>query len=216
MAEPTPEQLATWPAPNSHNPQQLVTTMLGLEIGITALAAGVLISRFYARISITHALGIDDWTMGAAFVRLALLCNRKRTDILVVQLFDIPTILLHCLASRYGMGYHIWDVSTLGWATPQWTNFTKVSMPFLLLISHKPLSHLYSGLHFDYPANFRQLAYLALVFFPAAVCLTKLSICFGYRRIFPDRTDRLLINGAMVVLICQCIATTGVTVFMCE
>jgi hypothetical protein len=59
-------------------------------------------------------------------------------------------------------------------------------------------------------------AYLALVFFPAAVCLTELSICSGYRRIFQDKTDRLLINGAMVVLVCQCISATGVTVFMCE
>jgi hypothetical protein len=68
MAEPMPEQIASWPAPNYDNPQQLATTMLGLEIGLTVLAACVLIARFYTRLFVKHAHGIDDWIMGAAFV----------------------------------------------------------------------------------------------------------------------------------------------------
>ncbi|KAF2663235.1 hypothetical protein BT63DRAFT_380313 [Microthyrium microscopicum] len=93
MTYPTEEEWNNWPAPNFVNPQSRKPIVIGVEIPITVIAATVVIARFYARTYIKHVLGWDDWLMMGAMI-----CA-------------IAITILHCLATQYATGLHLWDVA---------------------------------------------------------------------------------------------------------
>lgn len=94
MQLPPASVLASWPTPNYDNPTHVRGPELIIVAGIFfPLAVLMVILRFFTRIRISKAFGIDDVFLLAA----------------LVPTFAIT--VLTCLAmTRWGWNRHIWDV----------------------------------------------------------------------------------------------------------
>lgn len=68
MASATPEEIASWPAPNFDHPENRGPILLGLTAPFMALVVVFTAMRFYGKGVLRQALGIDDWVMLAAGV----------------------------------------------------------------------------------------------------------------------------------------------------
>lgn len=99
LTAPTATDVRSWPAPNFIDPQSREWIVIGVEAPLTFLAAVVVVARFYARTCIKRVLGWDDWLMMAAMVLSTI------------------TTILHCLATQYAAGLHIWDIR-YSWVAP--------------------------------------------------------------------------------------------------
>jgi hypothetical protein len=71
MAAATPEEMASWPAPNFEDPERRGGIVISMAAPTLTLVVVVAAMRFYGRGVLRHALGKDDWMMFAAAVRLA-------------------------------------------------------------------------------------------------------------------------------------------------
>ncbi|KAF2639815.1 hypothetical protein P280DRAFT_50006 [Massarina eburnea CBS 473.64] len=89
--EATPEQMATWPAPNFDNPDSLRGLVIGLTVPSIALVIVVMAIRLYSKGVLRQALRLDDHIMLAAAITSIPVC----------------AIALHSL--NYGLALHIWD-----------------------------------------------------------------------------------------------------------
>jgi hypothetical protein len=65
----TPEEMASWPAPNFDNPQSCSPVLIGLTAPTMALVFVFTGVRFYGKGILRNALGLDDWIMLVAAVR---------------------------------------------------------------------------------------------------------------------------------------------------
>ena len=70
MSGATPEEKASWPAPNFENPESRGSIVIGMAVPTMVLVVVFGTMRFYGRGVLRHALGMDDWMMFAAAVRL--------------------------------------------------------------------------------------------------------------------------------------------------
>jgi len=69
MPAPTPEQMASWPAPNHINPSTHVTVTLGSLIAGMILAIVFVVARIYTRIKVLkRRIQVDDWIIIAGTV----------------------------------------------------------------------------------------------------------------------------------------------------
>jgi hypothetical protein len=71
MAVATPEEMASWPAPNYEDPDTRACIVIGMAAPTLALVIVFAIMRGYGRGVLRHALGRDDWMMLVATVRLS-------------------------------------------------------------------------------------------------------------------------------------------------
>jgi hypothetical protein len=71
MTVATPEEMASWPAPNFEDPERRGGIVIGMAVPTLALVVIFTAMRFYGRGVLRHALGKDDWMMFVAAVRLA-------------------------------------------------------------------------------------------------------------------------------------------------
>ena len=68
MSAATPDQIASWPAPNYVNPESRGPIVLGLATPSMVLVVIFTGMRFYGKGVLRQALGLDDWIMLAAAV----------------------------------------------------------------------------------------------------------------------------------------------------
>lgn len=88
-----PEVIATFPKPNFINPETHGPGLIIVGILFNCLGAIIIATRFYARIFITRALGIDDW--------------------LILVAFAFGTALTALVIEgnvKYYNGHHVWDI----------------------------------------------------------------------------------------------------------
>ena len=69
MFDPTPQEMASWPAPNYVNPHILVPAVYGVTITFTGLMLPFIFTRIYMRLRSQGLLGIDDYIIIGAAVR---------------------------------------------------------------------------------------------------------------------------------------------------
>ncbi|PVH93865.1 hypothetical protein DM02DRAFT_540645 [Periconia macrospinosa] len=95
MKWPSPEEIASWPAPNYVNPETRGSLVLGVNVTFSTLVVLFITVRFYSRVFMVKALGVDDWVM------------------LVAAIASIATSIMMCVstAPRFLTGYHIWDLT---------------------------------------------------------------------------------------------------------
>lgn len=72
-------------APPAAAPESRVPVILGVNIGLMALAFAFIFSRFYTRYVVLNRLGYDDWLALVAFVRPPL-CATSSEDTLETDL----------------------------------------------------------------------------------------------------------------------------------
>jgi hypothetical protein len=96
MPAPTLQEMALWPAPNYINPHTLVPAVYGATIAFTVLMLPFVFARMHTRLRSRGHLGIDDYIILGAAV------------------FSVGSVVLAILATKYGLGYLIWDVK------PEW------------------------------------------------------------------------------------------------
>jgi len=89
MAAATPEEMASWPAPNFEDPERRDGIVIGMAAPTLALVVVIATMRFYGRGVLRNALGKDDWMMFAAAVRLAQYSTLQRSSWLVPNLCSI-------------------------------------------------------------------------------------------------------------------------------
>jgi hypothetical protein len=69
MLAPTPQEMASWPAPNYINPHTLVPAVYGVTITFTVLMLPFIFARIRMRLRVKGSLGIDDYIILGAAVR---------------------------------------------------------------------------------------------------------------------------------------------------
>lgn len=72
MATVTPEQLASWPAPNYVDPDTRIGLVLGIEIPFVVVTVAIIVARMVAPIYTSRRLEIEDWLMSFACVGISL------------------------------------------------------------------------------------------------------------------------------------------------
>ncbi|KAK2784250.1 hypothetical protein FQN53_008690 [Emmonsiellopsis sp. PD_33] len=101
-AKPPPvDVIASWPRPNFENPEYQGPQLAIVGIVFTAISIFVVILRIWVRMGIKRNAGWDDWL------------------IILAMPFVIGTTVTAILGTKYGWGYHIWDVNLnhlRGWA----------------------------------------------------------------------------------------------------
>jgi hypothetical protein len=116
MSAPTPAQMAAWPAPNYTNP----STMTGATISVMTLATITMlpcvISRLYFRMKLKGRLGIDDYVIISAAVSQRWTVKFSRRELLadMCKVLSVTSAILTMDATRWGSGFHIWDIK------PEW------------------------------------------------------------------------------------------------
>jgi hypothetical protein len=69
---PPLEVIASWPAPNFHNPDTRPKTILILACVLGPMTVCLVLARLWVRIRMQNKAGMDDWLMIAALVSLSL------------------------------------------------------------------------------------------------------------------------------------------------
>lgn len=79
MSTPTPEDIASWPAPNYVNPSTRVNMVVGIEIVFLVVTVSVVIARMISPIFTNRTLGVEDFVMAFAMVSIppCVLCTAK-------------------------------------------------------------------------------------------------------------------------------------------
>ncbi|EAT88340.2 hypothetical protein SNOG_04580 [Parastagonospora nodorum SN15] len=78
MSAPTPEIIATWPTPNYDNPKSIKTSIEAVVYSTTIAMLLFVGSRIFVRTKSKLGMGVDDWFMTAAAVRIGTtLLQRK-------------------------------------------------------------------------------------------------------------------------------------------
>lgn len=74
MSTPSIDVIASWPTPNYDNPHEpLDAVIYAVNIPLMALMTVFVAGRFVSRtFLVRNALGIDDWMMLIAYVRMGL------------------------------------------------------------------------------------------------------------------------------------------------
>jgi hypothetical protein len=70
MSAPTPEIIATWPTPNYDNPKSIKTPIEAVVYSTTIAMLLFVGSRIFVRTKSKLGMGVDDWFMIAAAVRI--------------------------------------------------------------------------------------------------------------------------------------------------
>lgn len=70
MSEPTPSEVAAWPAPNYIDPETRVTVLIATLATGLALMLPFIFGRIYIRLKLRRGFGVDDWIIFVAAVRL--------------------------------------------------------------------------------------------------------------------------------------------------
>jgi hypothetical protein len=152
MAAATPEEMALWPAPNFEDPEVRGHIVIGMAAPTVALVVVIAAMRFYGRGVLRHALGMDDYMMFAAAVRLAHLQFDAHSKCLTAhclllpatalakygyglmtdnqQMFSIPVTAIAIVSLNLGLGLHMWDQKK-EWHTP----YSKVCSRLIFFIT---------------------------------------------------------------------------------
>lgn len=92
--------LASWPAPNYHDPVRRGPTGQIVSIILAVVAAVVLAMRMYTRLRVVRSFGLDDVLILVAFVRMKSPFDRPFSEILDAEPnVRYPRLLSPCAAS---------------------------------------------------------------------------------------------------------------------
>lgn len=99
--------------PNFINPETRVTLLLAVDITCGILATLGVCSRLVESI-MKRRTGADDWTILGAWVGQRPSCAKPLLTLSFAQAFTMASVVRHCIDTRIGVGYHIWDIR------PEW------------------------------------------------------------------------------------------------
>jgi len=112
MSAPTPEEIAHWPAPNYVNPKTRAVPLIAVLIVGTVLMLPFVIGRTFTRKQLKARFGIDDWI------------------IFVAAVISIGYTFLGVYATRFGAGYHLWDIK------PEWADqYRKIGLAAVVMFT---------------------------------------------------------------------------------
>ncbi len=111
MSTPSVDIIASWPTPDYDNPHEPLDTIIyAVNIPLMVLMTVFVGARFISRtFLVRNALGIDDWMMLIAFVRMD-------SDVFVCSSVNPLKVLAMAMSAcqlvepRYGIGRHLYDV----------------------------------------------------------------------------------------------------------
>lgn len=93
MQLPSPEIIATWPAPNYVDPETRGNTVLVVNVVLFPVTLFIILIRLYTRLRISKSFGLDDWL------------------ILVAMLPSTTFAILAILAEEvFEFNRHVWDL----------------------------------------------------------------------------------------------------------
>ncbi|PKY00111.1 hypothetical protein P168DRAFT_337402 [Aspergillus campestris IBT 28561] len=95
MRTPPPEVIASWPKPNYMNPSYQGPQLLIVSVTLLVCSSILVGLRLWVCLQMKRSARWDDWIMIAAV------------------LFIIRSTVTPNLGTKYGWGYHVWDLPTL-------------------------------------------------------------------------------------------------------
>ncbi|KAK3327030.1 hypothetical protein B0T19DRAFT_151123 [Cercophora scortea] len=139
------------------------------------------------QVNLTFSVVIGVVVTLRVFTRAFLTRHFFIDDILIVfaALFTLVSATTALVATRYGLGMHVWNLPP-------------------------PLDNM-----MDMLKHCVQLMYVAHVFYAAATAFTKLSIITSYLRIFPHRLLRRILLGTAVMVTGLGLGAIFATIFQC-
>ncbi|KAF2397985.1 hypothetical protein EJ06DRAFT_558411 [Trichodelitschia bisporula] len=157
---------ADWPVPNFVNPETRVTLLIGVEAAMVSVATLVVLLRFFARTFVRRVLGWDDWVMALAMG------------------LSIAATVLHCMATQWATGFHIWDIRR-SWVEPTWKITFATQVMFAPTASLTKISICLTYLRTLPSASDRMFAKAAIAFsvlYCISIMLVNIFQCYPVNR----------------------------------
>jgi hypothetical protein len=108
--QPTPADMASWPAPNYVNPETRRPLVLGVEIPLMILIVIFTVLRFYSRLTIVRKLGIvSPLLQSFIYQPHQLTVTKDDWFILAATITALATSIMTCISMgpAYQTGYHL-------------------------------------------------------------------------------------------------------------